>query len=69
MTGWDGSARGRTSLSLRPARADHSGQVVGLRGVEGVAAAAGGINANGVYLIAPFKKPENVIPLIDEAVD
>jgi homocysteine S-methyltransferase len=25
--------------------------------------------ANGVYLIAPFKKPENVIPLIDEAVD
>jgi homocysteine S-methyltransferase len=24
--------------------------------------------ANGVYLIAPFKKPENVIPLIDEAV-
>jgi len=25
--------------------------------------------ADGVYLIAPFKKPENVIPLIDEAVD
>ena len=24
--------------------------------------------ADGVYLIAPFKKPENVIPLIDEAV-
>jgi methionine synthase / methylenetetrahydrofolate reductase (NADH) len=24
--------------------------------------------ANGVYLIAPFKKPENVIPLIDEAM-
>ncbi len=23
--------------------------------------------ADGVYLIAPFKKPENVIPLIDEA--
>jgi hypothetical protein len=22
----------------------------------------------GVYLIAPFKKPENVIPLIDEAI-
>jgi methionine synthase I (cobalamin-dependent)/5,10-methylenetetrahydrofolate reductase len=25
--------------------------------------------ADGVYLIAPFKKPENVIPLIDEATD
>jgi len=25
--------------------------------------------ADGVYLIAPFKKPENVIPLIDEAID
>lgn len=24
--------------------------------------------ADGVYLIAPFKKPENVIPLIDEAI-
>jgi homocysteine S-methyltransferase len=24
--------------------------------------------AAGVYLIAPFKKPENVIPLIDEAM-
>ena len=24
--------------------------------------------ANGVYLIAPFKKPENVLPLIDEAI-
>ena len=24
--------------------------------------------ADGVYLIAPFKKPENVIPLIDEAM-
>jgi len=26
------------------------------------------VYANGVYLIAPFKKPENVIPLIDEAI-
>ena len=24
--------------------------------------------ADGVYFIAPFKKPENVIPLIDEGV-
>ena len=24
--------------------------------------------ANGAYVIAPFKKPENVIPLIDEAM-
>jgi hypothetical protein len=24
--------------------------------------------ADGVYFIAPFKKPENVIPLIDEAM-